>query len=88
MLGKRLGEIAEGKIPGIIFDKVKFDELAGRYAFAGRPLLGTYKNQADKGHEGMTIGLSQFRDTKRLTLPWLIILPFVGDPGAVPINRH
>ena len=51
-------------------------------------LLGTYKNQPDLGHEGMTIGLSQFRDPKRLTLPWLIILPFVGDPGAVPINRH
>jgi len=51
-------------------------------------LLGTYKHQPDKGHEGMTIGLSQFRDPKRLTLPWLIILPFVGDPGAVPINRH
>jgi sterol desaturase/sphingolipid hydroxylase (fatty acid hydroxylase superfamily) len=51
-------------------------------------LLGTYKDQPDKGHEGITIGLSQFRDPKRLTLPWLIILPFVGDPGGVPINRH
>ena len=51
-------------------------------------LFGTYKDQPDKGHKGMTIGLSQFRDPKRLTLPWLIILPFVGDPGGVPINRH
>lgn len=51
-------------------------------------LLGTYKGDPDKGHEGMTIGLSQFRDPKRLTLPWLIILPFVGDPGGMPINRH
>jgi sterol desaturase/sphingolipid hydroxylase (fatty acid hydroxylase superfamily) len=51
-------------------------------------LLGTYKDQPDKGHAGMTIGLSQFRDPKRLTLPGLITLPFVGDPGAVPINRH
>jgi sterol desaturase/sphingolipid hydroxylase (fatty acid hydroxylase superfamily) len=51
-------------------------------------LLGTHKGQPDKGHEGMTIGLSQFRDPKRLTLPWLIILPFVGDPCGVPINRH
>lgn len=51
-------------------------------------LLGTYKDQPEKGHQGMTIGLSQFRDPKRLTLPWLIILPFVGDPGGVPINRH
>ncbi len=51
-------------------------------------LLGTYKDQPDKGHDGMTIGLSQFRDHKRLTLPRLLILPFVGDPGGVPINRH
>jgi sterol desaturase/sphingolipid hydroxylase (fatty acid hydroxylase superfamily) len=51
-------------------------------------LLGTYKDQPEKGHEKITIGLSQFRDPKRLTLPWLIILPFIGDPGAVPINRH
>jgi len=51
-------------------------------------LLGTYKSQPDKGHDGMTIGISQFRDPKQLTLPRLIILPLVGDPGAVPINRH
>lgn len=51
-------------------------------------LLGTYKAQPDRGHEGMTIGLSQFRDPERLTLPRLIVLPFVGDPGGVPINRH
>lgn len=51
-------------------------------------LLGTYIDQPVKGHEAMTIGLAQFRDPGRLTLPWLIILPFVGDPGRVPINRH
>jgi sterol desaturase/sphingolipid hydroxylase (fatty acid hydroxylase superfamily) len=51
-------------------------------------LLGTYKNQPERGHDGMTIGLSQFRDPKRLTLPRLLILPFAGDPGGVPINRH
>jgi sterol desaturase/sphingolipid hydroxylase (fatty acid hydroxylase superfamily) len=51
-------------------------------------LLGTYKAQPDQGHEEMTIGLSQFRDPKQLTLPQLLILPFVGDPGGVPINRH
>jgi sterol desaturase/sphingolipid hydroxylase (fatty acid hydroxylase superfamily) len=51
-------------------------------------LLGTYKAQPDKGHQDMTIGLAQFRDPKALTLPQLLILPFVGDPGGVPINRH
>ena len=43
--------------------------------------LGTYQNQPARGHEGMTIGLSQFREPKRLTLPWLLILPFLGKPG-------
>jgi len=51
-------------------------------------LLGTYKDQPAKGHDAMTIGLAQFRASKRLTLPWLLVLPFVGDPGAAPINRH
>ena len=40
-----------------------------------------------KGHKDMVIGLSQFRDHRRLTLPWLLILPFIGDLGKQPINR-
>lgn len=51
-------------------------------------LFGTYKAQPAKEHTDMVIGLSQFRDPQRLTLPRLLILPFVGDPGRVPINRH
>jgi sterol desaturase/sphingolipid hydroxylase (fatty acid hydroxylase superfamily) len=48
-------------------------------------LFGTYCAQPAKGHEGMTIGLSQFRE---LTLPWLLALPFTGKPGRYPINLH
>lgn len=44
-------------------------------------LLRTYRDQPQKGHEGMTIGLEQFRDAKRLTLPWMLALPFLGKPG-------
>jgi sterol desaturase/sphingolipid hydroxylase (fatty acid hydroxylase superfamily) len=51
-------------------------------------LFGTYKDQPDKGHTDMVIGLAQFRDPQKLTLPRLLILPFVGDPGRVPINKH
>jgi sterol desaturase/sphingolipid hydroxylase (fatty acid hydroxylase superfamily) len=51
-------------------------------------LLGTYKAQPAKGHTDMVIGLSQFRDPQKLSLPRLLILPFVEDPGRVPINRH
>ncbi len=50
-------------------------------------LLGTYCHQPAAGHQGMTIGLSQFRDAKRLTLPQMLTLPFTGDPGKYPINR-
>jgi sterol desaturase/sphingolipid hydroxylase (fatty acid hydroxylase superfamily) len=48
--------------------------------------LGTYQNQPARGHDGMTIGLSQFREPKRLTLPWLLIQPFFGKPGKYPFN--
>ena len=51
-------------------------------------LLGTYKARPAKGHTDMVIGLSQFRDPRKLSLPRLLALPFVGDPGRVPINRH
>jgi sterol desaturase/sphingolipid hydroxylase (fatty acid hydroxylase superfamily) len=40
-------------------------------------LLGTYRAQPAKGHEGMTIGLSRFLDDKRQTLLWLLALPFL-----------
>jgi sterol desaturase/sphingolipid hydroxylase (fatty acid hydroxylase superfamily) len=50
-------------------------------------LFGTYLAQPSKGHKDMIIGLSQFRDHRRLTLPWLLILPFIGELGKQPINR-
>ncbi|MBW2465918.1 MAG: sterol desaturase family protein [Deltaproteobacteria bacterium] len=50
-------------------------------------LFGTYRAQPAAGHDEMTIGLSQFRDQKRLTLLWLLALPFIGKPGAYPLNR-
>lgn len=51
-------------------------------------LLGTYKAQPRMGHTGMTIGLAQFRDPALLSLPRTLLLPFTGDPGRQPINRH
>jgi sterol desaturase/sphingolipid hydroxylase (fatty acid hydroxylase superfamily) len=47
-------------------------------------LMGTYRDQPKLGHEGMTIGLAQFRDPSRLTLPKMLVLPFTGDPGIYP----
>ena len=51
-------------------------------------LLGTYKDQSAMEHTVMTIELSQFRDPQKLSLTRLMPLPFVGDPGRTPINRH
>ncbi len=47
-------------------------------------LLGTYQAQPARGHEGMIIGLSQFRNPKFLTLPWLIVMPFIDRIGKYP----
>ena len=51
-------------------------------------LFGTYRSQPMKGHEQMTIGLNQFRDPSRLTLLWMIALPFAGKTGSYPIGRR
>jgi sterol desaturase/sphingolipid hydroxylase (fatty acid hydroxylase superfamily) len=44
-------------------------------------LLGTYRAQPVRGHEGMTIGVGWLREVKRLTLPWLLAMPFTGKAG-------
>ena len=49
-------------------------------------LFGTYRAQPVMGHDGMTIGLSQFRDAAKLTLPHLLILPFTGNAGSYAID--
>lgn len=40
-------------------------------------LCGTYCAQPAAGHDGMEIGLRQFRDPKFQTLPWMLALPFL-----------
>jgi len=49
-------------------------------------LFGTYRSQPTKGHEKMAIGLHQFR--MPLSLPRLLILPFVGKAGTYAIGRR
>ena len=51
-------------------------------------VMGTYRDQPSRGHEGMIIGLNQFRDPSRLTLPWMLVLPFIGKQGTYAINRR
>ncbi|HMK60295.1 MAG TPA: sterol desaturase family protein [Dissulfurispiraceae bacterium] len=40
-------------------------------------IFRTYCAQPSLGHEGMNIGLNNFRDTKYLKLPWLLAIPFL-----------
>ena len=42
-------------------------------------LCGTYRAQPEQGHTGMSIGLKEFRDPKLLTLPRLLIQPFMRN---------
>ncbi|MCB2183073.1 MAG: sterol desaturase family protein [Desulfobulbaceae bacterium] len=51
-------------------------------------LFGTYRAQPAAGHEKMTIGLAQFRDSTRNHLFRMLIMPFTGKPGDYSINRH
>jgi sterol desaturase/sphingolipid hydroxylase (fatty acid hydroxylase superfamily) len=51
-------------------------------------ILGTYRDRPAAGHDGMTIGLAQFQEERRQTLPWLLLLPFRGSTGRYPIDRR
>lgn len=50
-------------------------------------LLGTYRPQPAAGHEGMVIGLEQFRDPRELRLDRLLLQPLRGPTGPYPVNR-
>ena len=52
-------------------------------------LLGTYRNQPRMGHEGMTIGLEDFRDKKRcVMLPGMLSIPFIGRVTGYTISSR
>ena len=41
-------------------------------------LFGTYRDQPEKGHTDMIIGLANFRNPQDITLPKLLLLPFTA----------
>jgi len=51
-------------------------------------LCGTYRAQPEKGHEGMTIGIEQFREPRELWLDRMLTQPGRGPAGSYPINRR
>ncbi len=51
-------------------------------------LLGTYRDQPALGHEGMSLGVEEFREPEAQTLPWLLGLPFLGQAGGRSPKRE
>jgi len=52
-------------------------------------LLGTYRAQPRMGHEGMTIGLEDFRDKRRcVMLPGMLSIPFIGRVTGYTISSR
>ena len=49
-------------------------------------LLGTYRDQPAAGHDGMTIGIEQFRAARELWLDRMLLQPFRGPAGAYAIT--
>lgn len=50
-------------------------------------LMGTYRDQPREGHEGMTIGIEQFRNSRDQWLDRMLIQPVLGRIGNYPLNR-
>lgn len=50
-------------------------------------LLGTYRAQPAAGHDGMTIGIEQFRTRRELWLDRMLVQPLRGRASGYPINR-
>lgn len=51
-------------------------------------LLGTYLPQPREGHEGMTVGIEQFRTKRDLWLDRMLFQPLRGSSSRHPINRE
>ncbi len=52
-------------------------------------LFGTYRAQPRGGHEGMTLGISTFRDPAQCDgLKGMLLMPFVGKVTDYAINRR
>jgi len=49
-------------------------------------LFGTYRAQPAAGHNGMTIGIDQFREPRELGLDRMMLQPFRGEVGHYPVG--
>ena len=62
--------------------------LAQEMAESRLLLLGTYRDQPERGHREMTIGIDVFRDPAQLHLHRMLVQPFLMEAGNYPINRR
>jgi sterol desaturase/sphingolipid hydroxylase (fatty acid hydroxylase superfamily) len=51
-------------------------------------LFGTYRDQPAAGHDGMTIGIEQFREASEQRLDRMLTQPFRDDDRACPLTRR
>ncbi len=52
-------------------------------------LFGTYRDQPRAGHQGMTIGIRNFRDPKQSAwITGMLAMPFIGKVSGYAINRR
>ena len=51
-------------------------------------LFGTYRAQPAAGHEGMTIGIEQFREPRELRLDRMLMQPFRDDDRSYALGRR
>jgi sterol desaturase/sphingolipid hydroxylase (fatty acid hydroxylase superfamily) len=51
-------------------------------------MFGTYRAQPEAGHEGMTIGIEQFRHLSELRLDRMLLQPFRDDDRRYPLGRR
>jgi sterol desaturase/sphingolipid hydroxylase (fatty acid hydroxylase superfamily) len=51
-------------------------------------LFGTYRDQPEAGHVGMTIGIAQFRDQAEQRLDRMLTQPFREDASTYPLGQQ
>jgi sterol desaturase/sphingolipid hydroxylase (fatty acid hydroxylase superfamily) len=56
--------------------------FANMFSFWDR-LFGTYVDQPAAGHDGIVFGVPGFSERKHLTLPWMLVQPFLGHQRHV-----
>jgi sterol desaturase/sphingolipid hydroxylase (fatty acid hydroxylase superfamily) len=75
-----------------IHHSVEDDEANSNFGFnlsCWDRLFGTYRQQPRHGHDGMMIGIRQFRSTKQSSwISGLLIMPFIGKVDGYAINRR